>query len=152
MNRILKCLAASLLSAVAFADHHGAVEAEVRDSVRAFNSAYAENRVDEYFSFYADDALVYFYGARQDIDAYHEEWQAMVDAGGAVEKNDISDLRIQVMPGGDVAVASYFADFRARTADGQVSSAKAFESDVWQKIDGEWRIINLHYSEIAAEE
>ena len=52
------------------------------------------------------------------------------------------------MPGGDVAVASYFIDYRLRTPDGEVTELKAFESDVWQKIDGAWKVVSLHYTEI----
>jgi ketosteroid isomerase-like protein len=151
MNKLLAGLVLSLLSVSVMADHHAATEAEVRDSVTAFNAAYAENRIDEYFSYYADDAVVYFYGARQDLDAYYAEWKAMDAAGGGVEKNEMSDLRIQLMPGGDVAVASYFVDYRFRSPEGDISAAKAFETEVWQKIEGAWKVVNLHYSEIAAD-
>ena len=152
MKKILTCLVASLIPFLAMAGHHGPAEADVTGMVKAFNKAYADNEVDSYFSYYADDAVVYFYGARQDLAAYHDEWAALVDAGGAVEKNELSDIRIQVMPGGEVAVATYFVDYRLREPDGNVSTSKAFESEVWQKIDGEWKIVNLHYSEIPAEE
>ena len=152
MNKILTCLVASLIPLVAVAGHHGPVEAEVTGTVKAFNKAYADNEVDNYFSYYADSAVVYFYGARQDIAAYHDEWAEIVGAGGAVEKNELSDIRIQVMPGGDVAVATYFVDYQLRMPDGEVSTSKAFESEVWQKIDGEWKVVTLHYSEIPEEE
>ena len=69
-----------------------------------------------------------------------------------MEKNDLSDIRVQVMPGGDVAPANYFVDYRLRTPDGELSASKAFESEVWRKIDGEWKIVNLHYSEIPEQE
>jgi ketosteroid isomerase-like protein len=151
MKYLLVGFAGLLLAGAVMADHHASIEAEVRDTVTAFNAAYAENRVDDYFSYYADDAVVYFYGARQDLDAYYVEWKEMAAAGGAVEKNDMSDLRIQVMPGGDVAVASYFVDYRFRSPQGDISTAKAFESEVWRKSDGAWKIVHLHYSEFAAE-
>lgn len=152
MNKFLTCLAAVLISFSALAEQHSATEAEVRDAVKAFNGAYASNDVEGYFNHYADDAMLYFFGARQDVSVYHEEWAAMVDAGGAVEKNELSDIRVQVLPGGNAAVASYFIDYRLRTPDGEVSGAKAFESDVWQKIDGAWKVVSLHYTEIPPEE
>ena len=151
MNRSLACITLCLLSFAAIADHHATVEAEVRDTVAAFNAAYAENRVDDYFSFYANDTSVYFYGSRQDVAAYHAEWKEIIAAGGAVEKNEPSDLQVQLLPSGDVAVASYFVDYRFRSPEGDISSAKGFESEVWRKIDGAWKIVNLHYSEFAAE-
>jgi ketosteroid isomerase-like protein len=152
MRKILTLVVALLIPFASIAEHHGPVEAEVRDAVIAFNGAYANGEVDTYFGYYADDAMVYFYGARQDLMAYHDEWAEMVEAGGAVEKNELSDIRVQVMPSGDVAVASYFVDYRLRAPDGEISASKAFESEVWRKIDDEWKIINLHYSEIPGQE
>lgn len=148
MKTTLTCLAIALISFPAMAEQHRAAEAEVRAAIEAFNDAYASNSVDKYFNYYASDAMVYFYGARQDLSAYHEDWAEMVAAGGAVEKNELSDLQVRVMPGGDVAVASYFVDYRLREPDGDVSTAKAFESEVWQKVGDDWKIVNLHYSEI----
>ena len=103
-----------------------------------------------YFSYYAADAILYFYGARQEVAAYHEEWSALVDAGGAVEKNELSDIRVQVMQGGNVAISSYFINYQLRSPDGETSTAKAYETDVWQKTDGNWKIVSLHYTEIPA--
>jgi ketosteroid isomerase-like protein len=70
----------------------------------------------------------------------------MIAAGGGVEKNDMSDLRVQILASGDVAVTTYFVDNRTRSADGEVESIRAFETDVWQKIDGAWKVVSLHYS------
>lgn len=152
MKKILTCLIAALMSFSVMAEHHSLADAEVRDAIKAFNGAYADNDVDAYFSHYAADATVYFYGARQDLSAYHEEWAAMVEAGGGVEINELSDVQVQVMPSGDVAVASYFVDYRMRGPDGDMFVARAFETEVWQKIDGEWKVISLHYSEIPDEQ
>jgi ketosteroid isomerase-like protein len=152
MKKVLISLAASMIVFPVAAQQSSSLAAEVLSAVEAFNGAYAGNRVDEYFGYYADDAGVYFYGARQSVSAYHEEWAATIAAGGGVEKNELSDVRVRVLPGGDAAVASYFVDYQMRAPDGSLSTAKAFESDVWQKIDGEWKIVSLHYSEIPLEE
>jgi ketosteroid isomerase-like protein len=151
MHKILTCLVAVLISFSAMAEHHSLADAEVRDAVKAFNNAYASNSVEAYFSHYTTDATLYFFGARQKVSAYYEEWTEMVDAGGAVEKNELSDLRVQVMPSGDVAVATYFVDNRTRAPDGQTAAARAFETDVWQEIDDEWKVVSLHYSEFPPE-
>ncbi len=152
MRRQITVLAATLMSFAALAAHHGSAEDEVRAAAEAFNTAYATNDIEGYFDLYADDAVVFFYGARQDMSAYHEEWSAMKDAGGGVEVNEMSDLVIQMMPGDEVAIATSFIVNRTRSPDGELSTVRAFETDVWQKIDGDWKIINLHYSEIAPDE
>ena len=152
MNKILTCLAIALISFPAMADQHGAAANEVRDAVKAFNAAYATNKVDDYFGYYIDESSLYWDGARQKVSAYHEQWSQMIDAGGAVEKNDLSDIQVKVMPGGDVVLATYFIDYRLRTPDGEVIESKAFESDVWQKVDGAWKLTSLHYTEIPTED
>jgi ketosteroid isomerase-like protein len=152
MKKRITVLAASLISFAALAAHHGSAEDEVRAAAEAFDTAYTTNDIEGYFGYYADDATVYFSGARQDMSAYYKEWSAMIDAGGGVEVNDMSDLVIQMMPGGEVAIATSFIDNRTRTAEGEVSTVRAFETDVWQKIDGEWKVVSLHYSEIEPDE
>jgi ketosteroid isomerase-like protein len=72
----------------------------------------------------------------------------MIDSGGGMEKNDMTDLKIQVMPGGDVAVATYMLSSVTRNPNGKKQTTRAFETDVWQKIDDNWKIISMHYSEI----
>ena len=100
-----------------------------------------------------DRATVYFGGAgREDVAAYHKMWTGLMKAGGGVELNEMSDLQVQVMPGGNVAIATCFIDNRTRSPDGKTATTRAFETDVWQKIDGKWMIISMHYSEISAEE
>ena len=151
MKTLMVCSIALLISLSAYAGDENSAEAEVRAAAEAFNTAYATNDLDAYFGAYADDAEVFFYGARQDMAAYHKEWAAMMEAGGGVEKNEMSDEVIQIMPCGDVAIVTSFIHNETRSPEGEVSVAKAFETDVWRKTDGEWKIVNLHYTEIAAD-
>ena len=153
MRKILSGFVIVLMSFSALAEHHGAKNADLYAAIKAFDDAYTNNDVEKYFSLYADDATVYFGdSARVDMAAYHEMWTGLMAAGGGVELNEMSDLQVQVMPGGDVAVATSFIDNRTRSQDGTTSTSRAFETDVWQTIDGEWKVISLHYSGISAEE
>jgi ketosteroid isomerase-like protein len=79
-------------------------------------------------------------------------WTGLMAAGGGVELNTMSDLRVQILPGGAAAISTSFIDNRTRSPDGTTSTSKAFETDVWQKIDGKWKIISLHYTVIPADE
>ena len=148
MRKILTTLLIVMISPITLGEHHESAEAEVRSLVNKFNVAYATNDADTYFSLYADDATVFFFGERQDLAAYDESWRATIAAGGGAAKNDISDVQIQVMPGGNVAIATYFVDNQSKSPDGEISSARAFETDVWRKMAGEWKIVSLHYTEI----
>jgi len=151
MKNLMMLILVSAMPLVALADNNKAVESEILGVEKAFNEAYSTNKVDTYFGFYAKDATIYFYGARQSVENYSEEWHATIAAGGAVVLNDSSDMQVRVLPGGQAAVATFFVDYQFRSQDGEVETARAFETDVWQKIHGEWKIVSLHYNEIAAE-
>ena len=160
MRNILCCFVIVLMSFSVMADHHdvekgvkkGDKNAALYAAIKAFDHAYANNDVEDYFSFYADDVRAYFGDGRVDIAAYHKMWIDLMAAGGGVELNEMSDLQVQVMPSGDFAIATSFIDNRTRSADGTTSTSRAFETDVWQLIDGKWKIVSLHYSAISAEE
>ncbi|MBT4522602.1 MAG: nuclear transport factor 2 family protein [Halieaceae bacterium] len=152
MKKILSFFAIALLPFSTMAEHHGPAHAEVAAAAEAFNTAYATNDVDTYFGFYTKDAVLFFFGARQPVATYREEWTASIEAGGGVEKNETSDIRIQMMPSGDVAVVSSFVDNRTRSEGGETSTVKAYETDIWQKIDSKWRVVGLHYSEFEPSE
>jgi len=153
MKRILSCFAIVLMSFTAMAQEEPADNADLHAAIKAFDHAYATNDVEGYFSFYADDATVYFGDdARVDVAEYHEMWTGLMAAGGGVELNTMSDLRVQILPGGAAAISTSFIDNRTRSPDGTTSTSKAFETDVWQKIDGKWKIISLHYTVIPADE
>ena len=153
MRIILSLFVIVLMSFPALAENHGKENADLHAAIKAFDNAYATNDVEKYFSYYADGATVYFGGAgREDVAAYHKMWTGLMKAGGGVELNEMSDLQVQVMPGGNVAIATCFIDNRTRSPDGKTATTRAFETDVWQKIDGKWMIISMHYSEISAEE
>jgi uncharacterized protein (TIGR02246 family) len=136
-----------IISSAALGAHHESVEDEIRGLLNKFNTAYATNDADTYFGLYAEDASVFFYGERQDLATYGEYWRATIAAGGGALKNEISDVRIQVMPGDNVAIVTYFVDNESKTTQGEVTSARAFETDVWRRMDGEWKIVSLHYTE-----
>jgi ketosteroid isomerase-like protein len=63
-----------------------------------------------------------------------------------------SDLKVQVLPGGDVAASTAFIDNITRSPDGSKDAIRAVETDAWQKIDGKWKVISLHYTELPAED
>jgi ketosteroid isomerase-like protein len=153
MRKLLIILTATFISFSVLADHHNSSAAtEVKNASEAFNQAYETNDVEGYFNHYTDDAMLYFYGDRWEVAAYYEYWKnSMVGAGGGVEKNSVSDMQVKVMPGGDTAIVAVFVDNRSRSPKGEINEEKGYETEIWQKIDGTWKIVSLHYSVILPE-
>lgn len=133
-----------LLAAVGAAQQTTA--SEIEKLVVAFNQAYERNDLEEYFSYYADDVTQWFESGRVDLADYKKSWYELIQGGGGVEKNALSDIRVQVSPGGDAAVATYVLDVVTRQVGGKKTKERAFETDVWYKRDGKWKIAHLHYN------
>jgi len=123
-----------------------ATAGEIEKLVVAFNQAYERNDLEEYFSYYADDVTQWFESGRVSLADYKKSWYELIQGGGGVEKNALSDIRVQMSPAGDAAVATYALDVVTRQVDGTKTHERAFESDVWYKRDGKWKIVHLHYN------
>ena len=151
MKKIMTLCAAIVFSISAMADQHVEAEAELREVVIAFNQAYADNDLEFYFSHFAEDADMYWSGTRHTTAAYRDDYTATVEAGGAVEKNGVSDLVIRMLPGNEAAVASFFIDYRFRNPGGEITVEQAFETEIWEKIDGAWKLVGMHNNVIPPE-
>jgi ketosteroid isomerase-like protein len=146
MQFLLMSLLAALLPFSVQSDNDATVKQEIRDSVIKCNGTYAENDLDGYFSFYAEDATLIWGRSRTSVADYSKSWHELIGGGGGVEKNDITDIQVRVIPGGDVAISTYHLEVNTRSVDGEVSKVTAIETDVWQKRDGAWKIVSVHYT------
>jgi len=122
------------------------VEDEVRDFEQRANAAYEANDLPKYFSFYASDFSQFLPEGRTDLTAYRKEWTEYVGEGNRVQKVDLSDMKIQLGPNKDTAVASYLIHVRTKLNDGKITDEDNQESDVLFKRNGEWKVVFLHYS------
>ena len=122
------------------------VEDEIKDFEQRANAAYEANDLAKYFSFYAADFSQFLPQGRTDLTQYRKDWTAYIGEGNRVQKVEISDLRIQVSPNKDTAVASYILHVRTKLKDGKVTDEDNQESDVMFKRNGQWKVVFLHYS------
>lgn len=118
----------------------------------AFNQAYADNDLETYFSFYADDAtLMTSDGKQQTVKQYYDEWRALIEAGGGVIEADARHPRtIRVI--GDHTAIVMFNDFPGTyryptDTPGEFVTVTSVwtETDVWSLVGGEWKIVHVHY-------
>ncbi len=100
-----------------------AIEREIAQLEQEVNAAYAANSLDKYFSYYADDLVAIFYNERWTLARYRQEWPKYVKAGNVVVSARLS-----------------------RHADGKTIDEHAFETDVWTKRKGAWKITHAHYA------
>ena len=143
---VVLALIGALLASAANAAQDPA-EAQIRRLETAVNAAYAQNDLPTYFAFYADDLRALFPEGPTTLTDYRTSWTAFIKSGGAILSFKDSDMKIQVGPSGDAAVASYQALVNTSTPGKGVTAESYAETDVWFKRAGQWKIVEIHYSE-----
>jgi ketosteroid isomerase-like protein len=123
-----------------------AAEAEVRKVIADYNAAYERNDLDTYFKAFAPDLTQWFPSGRVDLESYRASWTKSVTAGNRNEKVEVRDLRVQVSPAADAAVATYILRVTFRSAKGVVSTEDNQETDVLYKRGGAWTIVHVNYA------
>jgi ketosteroid isomerase-like protein len=122
-------------------------EMELRDLIRDFVAAYGTNNVDKYFSYYADDLTWWGPSGRNTKEAYHKSWAEGVKGTGGLASANFSDLRIQVSPASDLAVASYLLSVKRNNPNPPTRTEfVSYEmSPTLVKRDGTWKVVHLHF-------
>jgi len=123
-----------------------AAEQDVRAFIARYNADYAKNDLEAYFRAFASDLTQWFPQGRVDLPSYRASWTKYIGAGNKVEAAEVRDLRVQVGPSGDSAVATYVLRVTTRTAKGEVSTEDNQETDVLFKRGGAWSIVHVNYA------
>lgn len=123
-----------------------AAEQEVRAVIASYNAAYGRNDLDAYFKAFAPDLTQWFPSGRVDKASYQASWTKYIGAGNKLDQVEVRDLRVQVSPAGDAAVATYILRVTTRTVKGEVSTEDNQETDVLFKRAGAWTIVHVNYA------
>ncbi|MBP7779682.1 MAG: nuclear transport factor 2 family protein [Acidobacteria bacterium] len=121
-------------------------EADVRRVIADYNAAYEKNDLETYFKAFAPDLTQWFPSGRVDLPSYRASWTKSVEAGNTNEKVEVRDLRVQVSPSADAAVATYILRVTFRTAKGVATTDDNQETDVLFKRNGAWTIVHVNYA------
>jgi ketosteroid isomerase-like protein len=123
-----------------------AAEQDVRAFIARYNADYARNDLEAYFRAFAPDLTQWFPQGRVDLPSYRASWSKYIGAGNRVEAAEVRDLRVQVGPSGDSAIATYVLRVTTRSAKGEVSTEDNQETDVLFKRGGAWAIVHVNYA------
>jgi ketosteroid isomerase-like protein len=126
------------------------VEQQIIALEDAVNKAYAENDLPHYFAYYAPDLRALYPEGPTNLPDYVKSWTQFVKDGGKIEHFTTRDMKIQVSPSGDAAVASYQASVTTLNPGKKPEDENFNETDVWFNRDGAWKIVEIHYSTIEA--
>ena len=123
-----------------------AAEQEVRGVIAGYNADYGRNDLDAYFRAFAPDLTQWFPQGRVDLPSYRASWTKYIAAGNRLERVEVRDLRVQLGPSADAAVATYVLRVTTRSAKGEVTTEDNQETDVLFKRAGTWTIVHVNYA------
>ena len=131
-------------------------EQEVREAIMRFAGAYGANDLDTYYSYYADDMTWWGpRGNRNEADGltpkanYMKSYPESVKRTGGLATSKVSDLRVQVSPNADAAIASYRLDVVRKnpTEERPADVAYSMTAALFKR-GNDWRIVHFHYQTI----
>jgi ketosteroid isomerase-like protein len=146
MVRVTFLFVLMIAPGLALAQGAGGEEQEVRAVIDSYNAAYGRNDLDTYFKAFAPDLTQWFPSGRVDLPSYQASWRKYIAAGNRLDGVEVRDLRVQIGPARDAAVATYILRVTTRTAKGAVSVEDNQETDVLFKRGGEWKIVHVNYA------
>jgi ketosteroid isomerase-like protein len=161
ISTVLCVVVLALFSAAhARAQNNAAVEQQIRDIITQFTTAYGVNDLGKYFSYYADDMTWWGpNGNRNEADGnkpkanYQKSYPESVKRSGGLAGSKLIDLRVQVSPQGDAAIASYRLDVVRKNPDPNATPPRpanvSYEmTAALFKRGSDWRVVHLHYQTI----
>jgi ketosteroid isomerase-like protein len=123
---------------------------ELRKAIRRKNDAYRAGDIAGYFKAYAPDISVYFAGSLMNFEEMRRLTEAQFAGGGKLLEYQIADSdHIAVSAAGDAATVSYPWRERFRFGDGRVTDTEYYETNVWYRRNGEWRMVHIHITTVA---
>jgi ketosteroid isomerase-like protein len=129
----------------------GKAEQDVREGVRQLVAAYGVNDVEKYFTIYAKDMTILRSTGRWTHPEYHERWRQVVGGGGGNLSADVVDLQVQMLPGGESAVATFQMPVKSRFPNAEAARRRNpqiiyYMTTVWARRNNSWNIVHVHWS------
>jgi ketosteroid isomerase-like protein len=159
---LVATILALLTETAVVAQNNAAVEQQIRDAITQFTTAYGVNDLDKYFSYYADD-MTWFgpngnrneAGGNKPKANYQSSYPESVKRNGGLAGSKVTDLRVQVSPQGDAAIASYRLDVTRKnpaptaTPPRPATISYAMTAALFKR-GNEWKVVHFHYQGIEA--
>lgn len=114
---------------------------------------WVRRQADAYLSYYWDDAILFTVEERMTVADLRREFVALLEAGGGPVSIDLPDVDdIAVSSAGDAATTCFQWGARSRSEDGVESDRTYYETNVWYRRNGAWKIIRMHLTRLSLRE
>lgn len=121
---------------------------ELRAILRKLPDIYRSGDIDGYLSYYAPDVSANYSGLMANAEGTRKFLKSLFEGSGKTLEFYVGEFQMQFDESNDAAVVSYPWREKFQFGDGHVTDTEYFESDVWFRRDGRWKIVNVHQSTI----
>jgi ketosteroid isomerase-like protein len=121
---------------------------ELRSIMWRLPEIYRAGDVQGYLAHYADDLSANYSGVVANSDEARKFIISLFEGDGKTLKFEMGDPKIQFGESTDAAVVSYPWREHFQHPDGHQTDTEYYETDVWLRRNGEWKIANVHQSTV----
>jgi ketosteroid isomerase-like protein len=121
---------------------------ELQAIIRKLPAIYRSGDIDSYLEHYAPDISAYYSGTAMTAIEAHQFIKSLFEGGGKTVKFEMTSPLVQFDESTEAAIVSYRWREHFRFNDGHETDTEYYESDVWYRRDGKWKIVNVHQSTI----
>ena len=120
---------------------------ELRSIIRRLPDINNSGDIAAYLAHYAPDVTAYCVGSVMNTDEVRKFSTSLFEGGGKTLDFQIGNRdHLQFSESGDAAIVSYPWRERFHYTDGHQIDTEYYETDVWYRRSGEWKIAHVHLS------
>jgi hypothetical protein len=123
----------------------------IRDLHRERHKALLQRQPELYSAFFWDDSVLFIFDHRMTLDQMRRRLPLLAAGSEAITVDfpPVDDLPIS--ESGDAAITSFQWKTRIRNSEGVVFDRINYETDVWYRRNGIWKVICMHLTNLASD-
>lgn len=125
---------------------------ELRSAIKTFYDAFFAQDWDVYYTFISEDiVLIDKSGDVMDLAEYEARAAQDAELLGELQTDsfDFAEVDVRLAPDGNSGIAYSRLPYLYRNSEGKETNITFAETNVWWKIDGSWKVVHIHYPEVA---
>lgn len=117
---------------------------ELRNTLRRLPDIYRAGDISAYLAHYAPDISAYFSGILMSSEEARKFITSLFEGNGKTLDFQMGDPQVQFSESEEAAIVRYPWREHFRYGDGRETDTEYYETDVWFRRNGEWKIVNIH--------
>src|SRR5262245_16511607 len=123
----------------------------IRDLHRGRREALLQRQPEMYSAFFWDDSVLFIFDHRMTVDQMRRRLPLLAAGSEAIAVEFPPVDNLPISESGDAAITSFQWKTRIRNSEGVVFDRVHYETDVWYRRDGIWKVICMHLTNLESD-